>query len=113
MTQRVLSVTPLSVPNYGEVKLLTTAPDQVNPCYGVYLDKPSAASTTPATGNNSFSDHSILFSLPSKSGGRFTLWVTNSRAGATTFDCGGLTQQQFFGLQSVQQAELILKSISY
>ncbi len=114
LPQHILSIDSLAVPNYGTVSVVKTAPGAGDePCYAVYLDQPSGAATTPKIGENSYSDHFILFSLPSKIGGRFMLWVTNSRAGNTTLQCSSMSQEQFFGLQSVQQAELILKSISY
>jgi len=113
LTQNILSINPLSIPGYGEVSFLTTAPDDADSCYGAYLDLPTGPSTTPKIGDNSYPNHFIQFSLPSKLGGRFSLFITNSRAGNTTFSCKNLTQKQFFANQSVEQAELILKSISY
>lgn len=128
-TQNVLSVDSFTVPNHGSVELVKSllptyystdtqiATDRS--CFKIDLHEPSGPSTTPKVGANSYKDHAISYSLLSKNGFRFGISTINFEVPSTTsgpvytFKCAGLTQSQFFAKASVQQAETILRSLSY
>jgi len=103
------------VKNLGQVYLakLNNKNKPYTPPFEVYLHKPLSKETTPIIGKNKYKDHMIFFSLPSKLGGRYALFLTADTAddGTTKFD--NLTEEQFFNLDSVKKAMLMLKSINY
>lgn len=127
--QNVLSVDSFTVLNHGPVELVKSLPDTISStetpaitdssCFKMNLHEPSGSSTTPKIGKNSYKDHMIFYSLLSKYGIRFTIhisnyWVPSTTSGPVyTFKCTGLTQSEFFAKTSVQQAETILRSLSY
>lgn len=111
----VIGLENLDVKNFGQVLLIKE--DNKNkpytPPFQVYLHKPLSQQTTPVIGENKYKDHMIFFSLPSKLGGRYALFLAADIAsdGTTKFD--NLTQEQFFNLDSVKKAILAIKSVSY
>jgi len=127
--QNVLSVDTLKVPNHGSVELVKSLPETISSpeiptvtdinCFKMDLHEPSGPTTTPKVGTNTYKDHDVFYSLLSKSKVRFSLgisdyWVPSTTSGPVyTFKCAGLTPAQFFSKTSVQQAETILRSLSY
>lgn len=111
-TQRIISIDDLSLTNHSNIQLIRTLPDEYDDCYGLYLNDADSG-RKPKVGDNKYDDSYFFYSLKSKNGFRYTVFVTNSLAGNTTFKCDGLSQAQFFRVESVKQAELILRSITF
>ncbi len=101
--QNVRSIDMLNVGSLGGV-LLVKQDKEIN------LHKPLDNGTTPTVGANKHSNYMIDFSLPSKTGGRFALFVTTPNPDSKF---NALTGEQFYNLDSVKQAILMLKSLSY
>lgn len=79
----------------------------------VFLHKPLSQETTPILGDNKHSNFDIDFSLPSKTGGRYGLFITNCIANDCIAKFNNMTSEQFYNEPSVKQAIQILKSLSY
>lgn len=103
---KILGLETLDVQNFGQVYL-------VKESNGVSLDVPLSKETTPVIGENKHSNFDIYFSLPSRDGGRYLLFTTASFSNEDITRFNKLTTEQFYNLESVKQAIIILKSIKY
>lgn len=114
-TQDVKTLETLDIPTLGQVYVVSyivynVVEHQDN--YRIALHKPVNSRTIPILGKNTHPDYWIDFSLPSKTGGRFTLdvftdtWNKNSKWTKMTYE-------QFYNSSSTQKAIKILKSLTY
>lgn len=104
--QNILEMEKLNIPNFGQVELVKLERE-------VRLHKPISAATTPIVGENKHDDFMIDFNLPSKTGGRYSLFITTTSAGYEPTWLKDITTEQFYNLESVREGILILKSLSY
>lgn len=111
-TQKILSIDTLKPTNHTDIQLIKTAPDESVECYGIYLNEADAVHK-PKVGENKYSDSFFFYSLKDSKKGRYSVHVTNTAAGVTTFDCKNFSQNTYFNNQSVIEAEKILRSISF
>lgn len=112
-TQKILSIDTIQPKNHDSIQLIKTAPDEDNDCYGLYLNEADAAHK-PRVGDNYYSDSYFFYSIKDISQqGRYGVFLTNSTAGVVSFNCKNMTEEQFFGTKSVQEANLILNSIEF
>lgn len=93
----VLGIEKVSINNFGEAFLIKT--DQ-----SVFLHKPISDDTMPVLGNNYNSKYDIAFGMPSKTGGRYEIFIMTER---------NLNEKKFYDLRSAKEAIEILKSLSY
>lgn len=101
----------LNIPPLGEIFMVKTG-------QAINLFKPADKSTIPAIGSNLYitdnsnPNHKVgyvpFLSLPTKTGGRYSLYIS-----PPSFSLTDLTTEQFYNQQSVKQAILILKSLKY
>ncbi|MBI2037218.1 MAG: hypothetical protein HYT14_02560 [Candidatus Liptonbacteria bacterium] len=105
-SDNILSLEKLNIQNLGQVYLVKLDKQ-------VSLHKPLSEETTPKVGENKHSNFGIDFSLPSKTGGRYNLFITTSFAGYEPPQLQNITPAQFYNLRSVRQGILILKSVNY
>lgn len=104
--QNVLEMEKLNIPNFGQVELVKLERE-------VRLHKPISAATTPIVGENKHDDFMIDFNLPSKTGGRYSLFITTTTAGYEPTWLKDITTEQFYNVESVKEGIEILKSLSY
>lgn len=105
-SDNVLDLEELNLKNLGHVYLVKLDKQ-------VALHIPLSTETTPKVGENKHSDFGIDFSLPSKTGGRYDLFITTSSAGYEPPQLQNITSADFYNLKSVRQGILILKSLNF
>jgi hypothetical protein len=109
LPQTILGVDSFNVPNLGNVYLVKLDNE-------VFLHDPVDSQTVPIVGQDQHPGFAIDFSLPSRSGGRYALFVTTFWGGKVPPQSpwfANMTSDQFYDLQSVREGIMILKSLSY
>lgn len=107
---KVIGLEKFYVPNFGEVYFLK----ETSFLRGVRLHMPLSQDTIPVVGENKHSNFDIEFNLPSKNGKRYTLFLSFDHLNRDALaKFGGLKDEQFYNLDSVKKAILILKSLTY
>lgn len=103
----VMDLEKLNIQNLGQIFLVKLDDKKIA------LHQPLSQETIPVVGENKHSNFGIDFSLPSKTGGRYGLFITTSFAGREPAQFQNISAEQFYNLKSVKQGVLILKSLSY
>lgn len=105
-TQNVINIENLSEASLGTIYLV----EEDN---YIALDKPLSQETTPFVGVNKHNNFELNYNLPSKTGGRYALFITYCFAGNCSTKFNNLSSKQFYNLPSVKNAIQILKSLTY
>jgi len=103
MSQHVDAIETINVNSLGDVLLVKSGKS-------VILHKPIDSGTIPVVGENTHSNYMINFTLPTKTGGRFSLFLEPFYSPKLRDE---LTDEQYYKLDSVQQGIQILKSLQY
>lgn len=112
-SQDIKSLKTLNISTLGSVYLVSYISHLGGDINHIALHKPVDSRTIPILGENKHSDYEIDFSLPSKTGGRFTLRAWTNTANNQNSKWTGMTYEKFINSDSAQKAILILKSLNY
>lgn len=110
----VVGLEKINISNLGEVYLVKNKLNEKT--RSISLHQPISKETTPVIGDNKHSRFNIDYSLPSKIGGRYKLFVTHcfdKNCSAKDLKFYEATIDQFYNFDSVKKAVEILKSLSY
>lgn len=112
-TYLVKNLETLDIPSLGKVYLVGYVSNLGGTINYVALHQPVDSGTVPVLGENKYQNYTVDFSLPSKTGGRFTLRIFTNTEQNQNSKWTGMSYEEFYNSDSAQKGIKIFKSLSY